>query len=50
VSTLCAGAGGETIGTLCSDAGGGGKDGAGVVVARFRIFAIWMYAFVVVEP
>lgn len=42
VSTLCAGAGGVTSGTLCSDGGGDDEDGAGAAVARLRIFAIWM--------
>ena len=48
-SNLCSGAGGGTIGTLCSGAGGSGA-GSGRAVARFKIWAIWMYALVMLEP
>ena len=49
VSTLCSGAGGVMSGTLCSGAGGSGA-GSGDAVAHFKIWAIWMYAFVMLEP
>jgi hypothetical protein len=48
VGTLCSGAGGATMGlsTLCSGAGAG----TGGDVARFRIWATWMYALVMGDP
>jgi hypothetical protein len=48
VSTLCSGAGDAIMGlsTLCSGAG----VGTGGDVARFRIWAIWMYALVMGDP
>ena len=46
MSTLCSGAGGVMSGTLCS---GAGVDTGGVV-ARFKIWTIWMYALVMLEP
>ena len=47
-STLCSGAGGVVSGTLGSGAGSGVVTGD--AVARFKIWAIWMYAFVMLEP
>ena len=47
-STLCSGAGGLMSGTLYSGAGSG--VGIGGAVARFKIWAIWMYALVMLEP
>ena len=41
-STLCSGAGGVMSGTLGSGAGSG--VGTGGAIARFKIWAIWMYA------
>jgi hypothetical protein len=50
VSTLCSGAGGVVlIGTLCAGAGISGV-GPGHAVARFKIWAIWIHALVMVEP
>jgi hypothetical protein len=50
-SSLCSGVGGGTrgLGTLCPGAGGRGV-GLGGAVARLRIWAIWMYALVMLEP
>ena len=47
-STLCSGAGCVVSVTLCSGAGSGVVTGG--AVARFKIWAIWMYAFVMLEP
>ena len=49
VITLCSGAGGVISGTLGSGAGGS-RAGSGGAVARFKIWAIWMYAFLMLEP
>ena len=46
-STLCSGAAGVMSGTLGSGAGSG--VGTGGAVARFKIWAIWMYALVMLE-
>ena len=48
---VCSNAGGVTVGTLCSGAGGSGAgSGGAVAVARFKLWAIWMYALVMLEP
>ena len=49
VSTLCSGAGDVMIDNLGSDIGGSGA-GSGLAVARFKIWAIRMYALVMLEP
>jgi len=46
---VASGAGVVTIGTLGSGVGGSG-DGSGHAVACFKIWAIWMYALVMLEP
>ena len=48
VLVLFSGAGGVMSGTLGSGAGSG--VGTGGAIARFKIWAIWMYAFVMLEP
>ena len=49
-STLCSGAGGVMSGTLGSDAGSGVGTAPGGAVACFKIWAIWMYEWVMLEP
>ena len=52
VTTLgsCAGTLGSDAGVGVVGVGTGVGAGGGLAVARFRIWAIWMYAFVTLDP
>jgi hypothetical protein len=47
---FCSDAGGVMIGTLLGSGVGGSGGGSGHGVAHFKIWAIWMYVLVMLEP